>query len=142
MLRSHCPTAIRDCKFLRHVRVTCILSLALPSHARLVLVVARTSLAQDIVNSKPLPPDVLEDVCTGNDFGGAGLRKRLPGVSSLDLGELIIAFAQQGDCLQKNAGALNGGRGGRYWEGGWAGFDDGVSIVSWPWILQFVRVAS
>jgi hypothetical protein len=54
-----------------------------PFHARMVLVVACTSLVRDTVNSNLLPPDVLEDVCTGDDFGGAGL----------DLGELIVVFA-------------------------------------------------
>jgi hypothetical protein len=33
------------------------------------------------------------DVCTGDDFGGADLRKGLPGVSGLDQDEFIVAFA-------------------------------------------------
>jgi hypothetical protein len=65
-----------------------------------VLDVAHTPLAQDTAEVF-LSPDRLEDVCAGDDVGGAGLPKGVSGVSALDLGELIVAFAQHGDCPQR-----------------------------------------
>jgi putative hemolysin len=53
-----------------------------------------------------LPPDRLEDACAGDTVGGAGSREGYSDVSDLDLGELMVAFAQQGDCSQKNARTL------------------------------------
>ena len=41
---------------------------------------------------------VLEDICAGDNVGGAGLGEGLSSVSGLNFGELVIAFAQQGDC--------------------------------------------
>jgi len=55
---------------------------------------------------------VLEDVGTGDDIDSAGFGERLASISGLDLGELIVAFAEEGDSSEKDTRTLNGGCGG------------------------------
>ena len=60
---------------------------------------------------------VLKDISAGDDVNSAGLSEGLASVSGLDLGELIVAFAEEGDSSEEDARTLNGGCGGPRWEG-------------------------
>jgi hypothetical protein len=55
---------------------------------------------------------VLEDIGAGDNVDSAGLGEGLAGVSGLDLSELIVAFAEEGDGSEEDARTLNGGCGG------------------------------